>query len=115
AFTRAVPCLRHLHLHRADPGQHFTLGLVAIAHDGTAAALVPIALVRLEKRLQLRPHRLANDPLRALADQVAELVSKGWIAEGNNRILPHRWRISLLLISSCGKPNFSRNAPPSSI
>jgi len=64
--------------------------------------------VLLQKDLQLRFHRLPNDPLCALAYKVAELVVKGWIDERNNRIVGHGWRVSYLLKEGPGKPNFSR-------
>src|SRR5690606_37125457 len=64
--------------------------------------------VLLQKDLQLRFHRLPNDPLCALAYKVAELVVKGWIDERNNRIVAHGRRVSYLLNVGPGKPNFSR-------
>src|SRR5690554_995961 len=103
-----VARLRYANLHGADPGQNLALRLVPVPDHCSPACSVLRRSVLLQKDLQLRFHRLPNDPLCALAYKVAELVVKGWIDERNNRIVGHGWRVSYLLKEGPGKPNFSR-------
>src|SRR5690606_21940773 len=103
-----VARLRYANLHGADPGQNLALRLVPVPDHCSPACSVLRRSVLLQKGLQLRFHRLPNDPLCALAYKVAELVLKGWIDERNNRIVGHGWRVSYLLKEGPGKPNFSR-------
>ena len=87
--TAAVPRLGQSNRHRPNARQYLSLRLVAVAHHRSPAQGVSCVRVLLEKSVQLRLHRLGDNPPRALAYQVAEFVSKGWIAEGNNRIVGH--------------------------
>src|SRR3970282_1383010 len=108
ALPRSVPGLRRLHLHRSDASEYLPLRLVAVAHHGSATLSVSLRRVLVPKHLQLRFNRLPNDPWRAIAHQIAELVSKGWITKRNNRIVAHGWRISSIAETQVlVKPNFS--------
>src|SRR5690606_12953874 len=108
ALSNPVTRLGDSDLHGPDPRQHFSLRLVAVAHNRPAACAVLRRGMLLQKCVQLRFHCLPNDPLCAFAHEVAELVVKGWIGERNNRIVGHGWRVSYVLKEGPGKPNFSR-------
>src|SRR5690606_35077262 len=77
-LSATIARLRYANLHRSDPGQNLALGLVAVPNNRASACSVLRRGVLLQEGLQLRFHRLPNDPLCALAYKVAELVVKGW-------------------------------------
>ena len=54
-----------------------------VANHRQATAGLPLVPVLNQKRFQLCLHRLADQPLRASAHQVSELVSESWIGLGN--------------------------------
>jgi hypothetical protein len=89
-LLRAAAHLRHLHAHRTDPGEHFALGQVPIAHHRRAA--VPIVPIRVDgqKFLQFRLDRLAQQPLRPITQQLRQrIVHRTWIPKSNDRMLTH--------------------------
>ncbi len=58
-------------------------------HRPAATPGVARGLVLLREVPQFRLHRLADDALRARAQQFTQFVPKGWIHEGNRRIFLH--------------------------
>lgn len=58
----------------------------AVTHDLAPAGGVGV-VVRGQKRLELGGHGLLDDPLRAIAHQIGQLVGNGWIGKGSRRIV----------------------------
>jgi hypothetical protein len=64
--------------HITDAGQHLPLRLIAVPHHRPAALRIPLRGV-----LSRNPINSAstNDPLRSLARQITQFISKSWIGK----------------------------------
>jgi hypothetical protein len=87
---RALPHLGQLGPHRPDARQHLAAGQIAVAHHSAPARLIEPPGVALEKALQLRTHRLADQLLRALAQELHQWIDNLiFLPKLNYRILTH--------------------------
>jgi Exopolysaccharide synthesis, ExoD len=70
----AAAHLRHPHPHRGDPREHLALGQTVIAHHRKATLLIVPIRVDGQKFLQFRLDRLADQPVRSLAQQLRRRI-----------------------------------------
>ena len=70
--TSANSGLRHLYVHRADPGQTLTLGKVAVAHHPATTVQQSLRLKRGPMLLELRRHRRRDQSSGTDAQELSE-------------------------------------------
>lgn len=85
-FLLFVTPPRNPDTHRTHTLQHLPRRQIAARNHRAPALRVTVGRIPFQKGLRLRFHRLADDSLRALAHQSAQLVAQGWIPEWNRRI-----------------------------
>ena len=88
--SRAAARLRHLSLHRADPGQNPPFGMMTVAYHPSPTVRQLLFLERRQKLLELRRHRRLDQPPRAGAKKVREGVGNlRWRRQRNHIIVAH--------------------------